>query len=802
MSSVIDFANALKTTIQAGQEVVEGNVVKIIADNGTELGNAVMNTVAGGNGVASNVYSMTGEVVGGTATTTGVCFMSVSLPTACAALAPVLGIVAGVGLYNLAPNFFDTVGNALYNAGETIGGKVIAYFDGDNIYFDENTIETFKNTLLELGVYDNANKINLDNLPFDLEEPVVALTTSVGGFKHINDPSPAYSNVLCDYAVYGVHTSTGLPGNYYYWGGRVYATDINTLNSINFKTTLFAQSENYVGYVLASDSHISFPVVAVACTEESFAGSGTGSGEMSTTYEGKTVYYRTVSFPIEDTQYQFVGTYVPYSTENTDVGKIAWALIYGTMNTNSNIQDDAILPNENPFPLTYPDYYPYNYPDTSTPDEPKIYPAKYPQTDPDPYPKQEPAQNPDPEDPEKTYPKIVPDLPLPDPNPDPYPEPSPDPSPDPDPTPDPDPYSPTDVDPYIPVNPDPTPQPDDPTPTPTPDDPIIPDPDPVNPNPDPITPTPIIDPSLPETISSNSLFTVYNPTLSQLNALGAYLWDSSLMETIKKIWMNPLDGIISLIQVYATPITSGAQNIILGYLDSGVSASVVSNQFVTIDCGTINVDEIKKNATDYAPYTSAHLYLPFIGIVELNINDFMNGSISVKYKVDVYTGTCLAQVKATRTKDMPTATTLYEFSGNCSQQIPLTSGNATGMLSALVAGAGAGLSIAMGGGIGVVAGASIIGNSLTHEMFHVSKSGNLSANAGIMGHKKPFLILSRRQGYDANSYNTLYGYPANKTVTLGNYSGFVRVKHCLLKTKATDKERLEITALLNAGVIF
>ena len=274
------------------------------------------------------------------------------------------------------------------------------------------------------------------------------------------------------------------------------------------------------------------------------------------------------------------------------------------------------------------------------------------------------------------------------------------------------------------------------------------------------------------------------------------------METIKKIWMNPLDGIISLIQVYATPTVSGAHNIILGYLDSGVSASVVSSQFVTVDCGSIDVKETKKNATDYAPYVSAHLYLPFIGIVEINVNDVMNGKIGVKYTIDVYTGTCLAEVSGKRSKDMPSDTVLYTFSGNCSQQIPLTSGNATGMLSALVAGAGAGLSIATGGGLGVVAGISMVGHSLTHEMFHVSKSGNLSANAGIMGAKKPYLILSRRQGYDANGYNELYGYPANKTVYLGNYSGFVRVKHCLLKTKATDPERAEIMALLRDGVIF
>ena len=150
---------------------------------------------------------------------------------------------------------------------------------------------------------------------------------------------------------------------------------------------------------------------------------------------------------------------------------------------------------------------------------------------------------------------------------------------------------------------------------------------------------------------------------------------------------------------------------------------------------------------------------------------------------------------------MPNSPILYTYSGNCSQQLPLTSGNATGMLSALIGGITAGLSVASGGGLGVLAGAQIAGQSLTHEMFHVSHSGNISSNAGIMGNKKPYLIIGRRHCYDANNYNALYGYPANKTVALGNHSGYVKVKKCFLKTAATAPEHDQIMSLLSAGVI-
>ena len=86
-------------------------------------------------------------------------------------------------------------------------------------------------------------------------------------------------------------------------------------------------------------------------------------------------------------------------------------------------------------------------------------------------------------------------------------------------------------------------------------------------------------------------------------------------------------------------------------------------------------------------------------------------------------------------------------------------------------------------------------------MFHISHSGNISANAGIMGQKKPYLIIGRRHCYDANNYNSIYGFPANKTIKLGNHSGYAKVKKCFLKTTATQPEHDEIIKLLTDGII-
>lgn len=735
---VIDFAQYLNSAVAAGQ-AVEGSVVRVIADNGTEIGNAVYQVIDGGNGVSQEVGIATAAAAGGGSVTTGMAFMAVDLGLLGMAIAPALGIESGISLYEIVSGdtgFRDRLRQSLYEDGKTIGGKVIAYWNGDNFYADESVIETYKNLLVEFGVFQR-DRVVQSNEFADISIDLVNNFRITGA-----------TNKLPFLDSNGTINNFNLPGGANYQSICAFVTS----------DTLPASSPT-IKYVAASRDAL--------------------SGGDPFVHDGRTAYYsRGISGHTGIRAQQYLFPYNP-STEldvwDSHARELAWIMLYGNMRKNDYLQDDATYPSgDEEFPLTYPTWIPYEYPvSIEDPSElPKVYPLKYPGVGDDPYPTQDPAQNPDPENVPDTYPVIIPDLDIPEPTPDPWP--GPDPAPDPDPQPDPDP---------IPV----------PEPPPTPSDPV-------DPNPPPTPSIPIVVPPLPSTADSSKLFTVYNPTSSQLDALGGYLWDASIIAAIRDIWQEPMDGLISLQQVFVTPSTSGSHNIILGFLDSGVSAPVVSNQFVTVDCGTVSVPENKGNATDYAPYTSLHLYLPFIGIVELDTNECMNADISVKYKVDVYTGTCLAQVSVDRDEDMPNDPILYTFSGNCSQQLPLTSGNATGVLSALVGAISTGLSVASGGGLSTLAGAQLLGNSLTHEMMHVSHSGNISANAGIMGQKKPYLIIGRRHGYDANNYNSFYGFPANTTVILGNHTGFARMKSGYVKTSATKQEYEEIMRLLEEGI--
>lgn len=291
------------------------------------------------------------------------------------------------------------------------------------------------------------------------------------------------------------------------------------------------------------------------------------------------------------------------------------------------------------------------------------------------------------------------------------------------------------------------------------------------------------------TQQASALWAIYNPTLSQLNSLGAWLWSSNFIDQLLKIFNDPMQAIIGLHKVYASPNISGTGNIKVGYLDSGVPSNIVGNQYTYIDCGTVSLREYYGNILDYSPYTTVQLYLPFIGIVSLDIADVSRSSITVKYGVDVLTGACLASVSVQRDN---AGGVLYQYSGNCACQYPLSSGSYMGMVTGAL------------GAIGSLARGNIIGTGLSVAGMHtnIEHSGGFSGNAGAMGIKKPYLIISRPQSAMNYGFPSMQGYPSNYYTRLGNCSGFTQVAECHVENiSATDKELDKIKDLLKEGVI-
>lgn len=305
-------------------------------------------------------------------------------------------------------------------------------------------------------------------------------------------------------------------------------------------------------------------------------------------------------------------------------------------------------------------------------------------------------------------------------------------------------------------------------------------------------------------VKASSLYTIWNPTQDQLNNLATFLWSTDFVDLIKKVLQSPMDAMISLALFPITPESDGTHVINLGYVPSGVSALRVSNQFQTFQTSGLVVPHKYNSYLDYSPYTTAEIYLPFIGFKSLNINDVMGKTVSVNYNIDMLSGTCTAIVKVD-------GNSMYSYSGNMALFLPLSAGNWARMMTSIfgavggVASIGAGVAGVMSGSAllgstaAAVSGARTLGNL---ESNSVSRSGKISGNAGILGDYQPFIVITRPINDKPSTYNSNIGQTYNKSVQLGTLSGFTIVDEAHIEgMSATETEKKEIERLLKEGVI-
>lgn len=394
-------------------------------------------------------------------------------------------------------------------------------------------------------------------------------------------------------------------------------------------------------------------------------------------------------------------------------------------------------------------------------------PSKDPTKMPTKIPVLEPEEKPEPEKiPQYIY------VPMPTPTPAPTPLPTVDPSTEPEPLPD--------IDPVKPI-----PRPPVPTPTPTPQPPL------------PVPP--------PISSEATGLLHVYNPTNSEINEFGAWLWTTfsgDLIDTLGKLFNNPMDAVIGLHELYCTPITGEPATIKAGFLESDTTSRLVTKRYTEINCGALVVPEHWGNYLDYTPYTKVYCYLPFIGIVELNADDIIGHGVQVLYKIDTYNGSCIAMIITAKTSDVEVVK--YQFSGNCAVEVPITSGMKSAMQSALIGAGTCAIGAAIGGAVVPVIAGMAVNNSVKSGFSNkntVSHSGSFGSSYGAMGIKKPYIIVKRPIQKVVNGYNDKYGYPAHEMVTIGKCSGYLRCRDFDVQSStATEDEKKLIETLLKQGV--
>lgn len=227
---------------------------------------------------------------------------------------------------------------------------------------------------------------------------------------------------------------------------------------------------------------------------------------------------------------------------------------------------------------------------------------------------------------------------------------------------------------------------------------------------------------------------------------------------------------------------------------------------------------------DFAPYTQAIMHLPYVGVIELDVNAFMYGEISVAYLCDCYTGNVAAYVTC---KDhMNHVTQKYVGTGNCAYSLPIFSENqsaqtlgrtlvSTGtsvastvaalnmgspflsnerMLKGRIARYGVGSALESGGSLAEMA---ILGIPKVPEIH-----GEFGGNVGLVADDTVWMEIIRPIWSNPSDYQKLNGIPSNTSTKLSSCLGFTQVTSIELEgCTATAEEVEELKSILESGII-
>lgn len=334
-------------------------------------------------------------------------------------------------------------------------------------------------------------------------------------------------------------------------------------------------------------------------------------------------------------------------------------------------------------------------------------------------------------------------------------------------------------------------------------------------------------------LTSNGCYilTVFNQDNGASNGLGAtYVLDAANMQKVKN-WMgddtvyqallnyfngSPMESIFACTWVpfsYAANPGAAISVLHIGNQDStlfGISGYIISGTGIL--SGTeiqITIPYRYNDFRDSAPYTDAQLYLPGIGNVDININDFLDSTkIHILYTMEYGTGDLTYYIKDDGGKLIQTA------SCNVASQCPLgqLNINGGGMVSSIGSAVGGAAALAVGGmagNAGVAIGgagallASVANTVLSYNKRSSSLKGNLGGRTSTEIRDIIFTgYYMDTEDVDAANYIAVKGRPVAVSHAISNHSGFIQCDDASVAIAGSALERQRVNDYLNSGFFY
>ena len=319
----------------------------------------------------------------------------------------------------------------------------------------------------------------------------------------------------------------------------------------------------------------------------------------------------------------------------------------------------------------------------------------------------------------------------------------------------------------------------------------------------------------PTFLPNNAAYNRYWLKGSDISSLQSFLFSDTFLNDVKRLWTDPAEYLIKL----AYYPFDGQMHDYSGVISANVAVAGIQSQIPAFAMqdnynnkffgGTLDITEYYGTYLDYSPYTTAEIYIPYIGYRQINLSDVMGKTLEIQYAVDFDTGIITAFV-------LSDSTPLTMYSAPFGVEVALSGSNANqvaqsvlGMVGNVVSAAGGVVSLITSAGASApVAVPQITGaaGNLVNQVMNLDISprnfGSPSPTTALYAPQQPFIVLHRPITAEPADFAALNGYAAGYSGLVSSFSGYLKASSVKLSydTKVSQAEQQEIISLLMGGV--
>lgn len=328
-------------------------------------------------------------------------------------------------------------------------------------------------------------------------------------------------------------------------------------------------------------------------------------------------------------------------------------------------------------------------------------------------------------------------------------------------------------------------------------------------NPIPALPTGAINSAFSAVLGRGNGLTYYKMTGDCLEKLTEFLYDCGLVLKFRNTqYRDAVASVIFIPYNVQADVINTKRTIYLANttITPNDSCDIITQPLKEINFGEIDLMANNIGYKSFADimHTSATLYLPAFGAVNIDMSAIANGRIILRGVIDCRNGNIVYRVE-TQSADDETPVLYGHYAGNCGIPVPIGGANSSVSILGAISSIGTVASgIATGNAMQIVNGISGAANM---AMPDIDTSGAMQPQGAGIGTPVPVLQIKKRVLLSPPKWGEINGKPSageneETKYTVSDFSGFLQCAFADVSgiSGATDVEKAEIERLLIQGV--